>query len=65
MKLKEDIKRTAKIISLQKINESKIGKEIEDEVEKLIERRFLDKKTDFDKIKNAITLELNQLKKGD
>ena len=64
-KLKEDIKRTAKIISLQKINKSKIEKEIENEVERLIERRFLNKKEDFDKIKNAITLELKQLKKGD
>ena len=64
-KLKEDIKRTAKIISLQKINESEIEKEIEDEVERLIERRFLNKKENFDKIKNAITLELKQLKKSD
>ena len=64
-KLKEDIKRTAKIISLQKINESEMRKEIEDEVERLIERRFLNKKENFDKIKNAITLELKQLKKSD
>ena len=61
--LREDVKRTAKIISLQKINESEMRKEIEDEVERLIERRFLDKKEDFDTIKDAITLELEQLKK--
>lgn len=63
MKLKEDIKRTAKTISLQELNESEIGQQIEYEIERLIKAKRTNKKIDYDKIKKAITLELKQLKK--
>ena len=56
--MKKDIKRTAKTISLQELNQSEIGKQIEYEIERLIKAKSLNKKIDYDKIKNAITQEM-------
>ena len=55
--MKKDIKRTAKTISLQELNQSKIGKQIEYEIERIIKAKRTNKKIDYDKIKNAITPE--------